>query len=723
MSFRTWFTALFLLLWIRPAGALPWRWSNPLPHGNNVADLTFSATWGYVEITDFGQIYTSSDLSAWQRTDTGTRQALRAMVFKGSRLVIVGESGLVLWSDAPGTFNTVHVGTTNWLEGVAASSSQLVAVGDNASIYVSSDATSWTKTTPGVSDWLYSVAFGGTGNGLWVAVGENGRILTSTDLVKWTTRNSGTTASLNRVIWTGSGFVAVGDSGTVLFGNAAGTIWQAQSNVGATGDLFTVTAASAAVRLAGGNKELRSNAVGLLGTSVWVSELLATKTAPAPAGTYLASVWDGTNFVAAGRAGLLVTGTHSTGSTFDWSLFSSPTRNWIFDLTTATTYGTNVSASLVGSTVRYSATRTTNTFYAGAGDFATLVTSDNGVAWTTALSPQSATNEIFFGIAANQQGMLATGSHGVLAFSPVAYAPLLSTNTWTNTTPAITAVVTNQVNVMGLAWYSTMSGTTNQLQGACATDSLFVVTGDRGTVLTSPDGTNWTRRVTGLTNYLSGVTVWPGGFVAVGDAGAILTSSDGTTWANHSRSTTNWISRVRWTGDRLVATGENGSLLTSPDGVTWTPRNSGTSQWINDVVQVGGTWYAAGTAGVVLTSPDTVTWTADSTLITGKSLYATAALNGQLIVAGVEGVILRAQVDGFTNPVSFVQWPGSGDSHVFVLTGAPDQTFQLQRSEDLKTWIPGSPLEITDSSGTLLLYDSNTNNPAGQFFQTVSPPN
>ena len=722
MSFRIWLTAFLLLLSSRPAGAIPWRWSNPLPHGNNVADLTFNSTWGYVQITDFGQIFTSSDLSSWLRTDTGSRQALRSMVFKGSRLVIVGEAGLVMWSDAPGTFNTVHIGTTNWLEAVATSSSQLVAVGDNASIYVSSDATSWTKSNPGVTDWLYSVAFGGTGTGLWVAVGENGRILTSTDLVKWTSRSSGTTASLNRVLWTGSGFIAVGDAGTVLFGNAAGSIWLAQSNVGATGDLFTVSAASAAVRLAGGNKELRSNAVGLLGTSVWTSELAPTKTAPAPTGTYLASAWDGTNFVAAGRTGLLVTGSHTTGTTFDWSVYASPTRNWIFDLTTATTYGTNLSATLVGNTVRYATNQTTNTFYAGAGDFATLVTSDNGVAWTTALSPQSATNEIFFGIAANSRGMLAAGSHGVLAFSPVAYAPLVSTNTWTNTTPATTAVITNQVNVMGIAWYAVNSGTTNQLQGACATDSLYLVAGDRGTLLTSPDGTNWSRRVTGVTNYLSGLTSWPGGFVAVGDAGAILTSIDGTNWSNHSVGGTNWISRVRWTGDRLVATGENGSLLTSTNGITWTSRLSGTTQWINDVVQIGSTWYAAGTAGVVLTSTDAVTWTADSTLITGKSLYAAAALNGQLIVAGVEGVILRAQVDDFPNPVSFVQWPGTADTHVFVFSGAPDQTFQLQRSEDLKAWVPGSPLEITDSSGTLLLLDSGTNNPAGQFFQTVSPP-
>jgi hypothetical protein len=161
MNSRVFIAAFCLFLASIPVRALPWRWANPLPHGNNVADLAFNSTWGYLQVTDFGQIYTSPDLSSWQRTDTGLRLALRSMAFKGTRLVIVGESGLVLWSDSPGTFNTVRLGTTDWLEGVAASANQFVAVGDNASIYVSSDGVSWSRTSPGVTDWLHGVAYGG----------------------------------------------------------------------------------------------------------------------------------------------------------------------------------------------------------------------------------------------------------------------------------------------------------------------------------------------------------------------------------------------------------------------------------------------------------------------------------------------------------------------------------------------------------------------------------
>jgi hypothetical protein len=721
MSIQGCVVAFLLVLLSRPAVALPWRWSNPLPHGNNVADLTYNSAWGYIEITDFGQIYTSPDLSSWQRTDAGTRQALRSLTFKGTRLVVVGESGLVLWSDQPGTFNTVHLGTTNWLEGVAASTTQLVAVGDNAALYTSTDAVSWTKVSLAVTDWLYGVTLGGTGSSVWVVVGENGRILTSSDLTRWTPRTSGTTASLNRVIWTGTGFVAVGDGGVVLFGNASGTVWQVQSNVGATGDLNTIAVASTSVRLVGGAKELLLNAVGLIGTSVWTSETATSKTAPAPALNYLASLWDGTNFVTAGRTGLLVTGTRTTGSGFDWSLYSSPTRNWLFDITPAVSTGTNISAALIKGAVQWSTNRTTNTFYVAAGDFATLLTSDNGVGWSTALSPQSSSNQIFLGVAGNSRGLLAAGSQGTLAFSPVAYTSLASTNVLTSGTNSVTVVVTNQVNLMGLAWYGVASPTTNVLQTVCATENLYLIAGDRGVLATSPDGANWTQRTTGITNFLSGLTAWPGGFIAVGDAGAILTSSDGIIWSNHSIGGASWVSRVRWTGGLLVATGENGTLLTSTNGLQWTARTTGTTEWINDVIAINGTWYAPGTGGVLLISTNAIDWTIDTSLITGKSLYGAASIDGQLVVVGVEGAILRAQTGPFPNPVDIVQWPTTPDAHLFLFSGSPDQTFQLRRSSDLRSWLPGSPLEITDPSGTLLLLDDGTNN-AAQFFQTVSPP-
>ena len=59
---------------------------------------------------------------------------------------------------------------------------------------------------------LNDVTWSGT---QFVAVGASGTILTSPDGITWTTRTSGTTSGLNAVVWSGTQFVAVGASGVI----------------------------------------------------------------------------------------------------------------------------------------------------------------------------------------------------------------------------------------------------------------------------------------------------------------------------------------------------------------------------------------------------------------------------------------------------------------------------------------------------------------------------
>jgi hypothetical protein len=94
------------------------------------------------------------------------------------------------------------------------------------------------------------------------------------------------------------------------------------------------------------------------------------------------------------------------------------------------------------------------------------------------------------------------------------------------------------------------------------------------------------------------------------------------------------------------------------------------TNWLNDVEFVAGQWFVVGNQGTVLSSPDTVTWTADPTLITGKSLYAATTLHGQLITAGVEGVILRAQIGPFPEPVTLANYPKLETEQLFLSPGA-----------------------------------------------------
>src|ERR1041384_4988637 len=98
---------------------LRWRWSNPRPHGNNVVDMVYSPLLGLgVQVAERGQLYTSDDLSTWLPRDSGVTNSLRAVTFFGSRIVITGESGVVLYADSPASFKpgTLQDGPTDdWL--------------------------------------------------------------------------------------------------------------------------------------------------------------------------------------------------------------------------------------------------------------------------------------------------------------------------------------------------------------------------------------------------------------------------------------------------------------------------------------------------------------------------------------------------------------------------------------------------------------------------------
>jgi photosystem II stability/assembly factor-like uncharacterized protein len=93
--------------------------------------------------------------------------------------------------------------------------------------------------------------------------------------------------------------------------------------------------------------------------------------------------------------------------------------------------------------------------------------------------------------------------------------------------------------------------------------------GNRGTILTSPDGVTWTARdsktFTGLHfNDLYGITYGNNQFVAVGWNGTIRTSPNGTTWMVRTSDTSSPLRAVTYGGGQFVAVGDAGTILTSP---------------------------------------------------------------------------------------------------------------------------------------------------------------
>lgn len=677
----------FLALLMMLAGAqaydrpIRWRWSNPAPHGGNVFDMTYGLGLT-VQVCERGQIYTSEDLQLWNPRTSGTTNALRSTVFFGSRLLVTGESGTVLWADSLEDFELVNLGTGDWLEGVAASGTLAVAVGDNGAAYTSSTGTSWTRETTGFTNWLRGVA---AGNNLFVAVGERGLIATRAANGSWTVETSGTVQHLNRVAFIGSQFWAVGDAGTVLVANSSGKNWAPVAGFTTTNALNAIAGTNDYLVIVGDREVRLQN-----GGGGWTDEIRGNTNSPAPNWTYYNASWQGSLHFIAGRSGMMLEGirTNAAAPTL-WTQRQASIRNWLWDVLRLPE------------------------FYVAAGDRGTVMTSADGVNWELELVPDAATNSVLLGLGGTTNGLVAAGSGGRILFSPAIATNVVSTNV----IAGVTNYATNTSSTLAIDWLAATAPTTNDLQAVAVRSGFWVVGGASGTVLTSADGTNWAAQSSGSTAFLSGAAVFNNLFVLTGDRGTILTSGDGTNWFAQSSGTTNWVYRVRAVNGRLVAVGEGGIILTSTNGTNWSGLTSGTTRLLNAVDYLGDSYYAVGVQGAVLQSGNLTTWTNVGTL-TQKSLYGVAGSSNQIVTVGIEGVALRSLLTASLEPVSFTRISRSSGQNLLLFSGRVDQRVTLQRSPALTNWVDGVTLELIDRSGTLLLLEAaDTNNTPREFFR------
>ena len=679
---------------------LPWRWSNPLPHGNNVYDLAFQDGW-YWQACDRGRLYASPDRFTWTSVPSGTTRSLRGVTFAGAQVIVSGEAGTILRGSLAAGFAPASVtpATTDWFEGVAASPDVLVAVGDNAAIYRSTDArANWQRVTGlPFSDWLRGVTYGGS---TFVAVGENGLIATSGDGTTWRKRTSGVATALNRATYWNGAFMVVGDTGVLLTSGAQGVSWSPEQT-GTTNNLYTY-AQSGVTRLVAGEGALRLKTSG--GRS-WEDQLADASPLPAPTWDYFASVWDGNRFFLAGRTGMMVESfvTNTITGTLWFEAAASP-RDWLWDVLALPRQ------------------------YITVGDRAQVMTSENGGTWYSENVPAALTNAVFLGLGGSSNRVVAVGSDGALMVSQRSVTNLVTTNAVVAFTDCAwvtnTVVTTNEVNLLGLRWTAVVpSPTKNTLQGVCERDGRFVVVGDLGTVLTSLDGVTWSGQTLAGQPNLSSVAAGPGGFVATGQAGVILSSPDAVGWSPRVSGTTNWIYRVRAANGGFVAVGQNGTILTSLDGGLWTPRSSGTTAWLTDVAHASGRYFVAGTQGTVLVSSNLLEWTPVSG-ITSKSLYGLTTRGSQLLVVGVEGVVVRALLDEAA-PITIAAYAHESCPTArvdrFTFRGQVDQRFSLEASEDLKTWHPVDEFELEFEEQAEFVLRTNLVPASAESFR-VAPP-
>jgi photosystem II stability/assembly factor-like uncharacterized protein len=113
-------------------------------------------------------------------------------------------SGTTADLKAVGSISTYLNGTTTYT---------YLAVGANGTILTSPDAITWTARSANTTATLNALS----AQYQFMVVGSNGTIISSNDGITWTTQVSGTTANLKTLFRAENQYIAVTDTGNVLY--------------------------------------------------------------------------------------------------------------------------------------------------------------------------------------------------------------------------------------------------------------------------------------------------------------------------------------------------------------------------------------------------------------------------------------------------------------------------------------------------------------------------
>jgi hypothetical protein len=476
------------------------RYWTPQANNGGIAAIAASPTL-YVGVGDGGLIKTSSDGTTWTLRDSGTMENLRGVTWSGTQFVAVGGDG-IRWTTTPAI--TVSTGV----------------------ILTSNDGISWTKRNSGIPSSGVSAGIGYPneaiklngvtyGGGTYVAVGYSNIgspiALTSTDGVSWSLRSVLNGSGLMGVTWSGSQFIAIGNScsngcaatntGKNIFTSPDGNTWTQRTSSLTTGLKSIACSSSSCV---------------VVGESNTIASVVLTST-------------DG----------------------ITWSVGSLPggfTTSYTGGLNSVTWAGTQYIATGIA--------RTTN--------LPTMITSADGVTWTSKTYTASAISTVARPVTFEPVVSYNNGRYIVAQGTEI----FLSTDaaTWTKYTSGESGINYFNKVIFG-----------NGKFVATRTVSDLATGNQDGQIVYSTDGKTWTRAtITGLT----GRTIWNGGIIWTGsqflaiNGGAstqyIATSSDGITWTatNNSSIATNAVNDVAYGNGMYVAVG--GKISTSTDGVNWT---------------------------------------------------------------------------------------------------------------------------------------------------------
>jgi hypothetical protein len=237
-----------------------------------------------------------------------------------------------------------------------------------------------------------------------------------------------------------------------------------------------------------------------------------------------------------------------------------------------------------------------------------------------------------------------------------------------------------------------------------------VAVGSNGTILVSnaADGV-WYQVYSGTTNHLYGVAY--GAFldtpmwVIVGEGGIVLRSPDGWNWTPQAPITTNDLYDVAFMGV-FIAVGVGGELWLSEDlGAFWEQKTSGTTSDLHEVNVDLGQYIIVGADDTVITG-NIYTLQAESLIVNNVSVGDTLEASGQFNHSFTDSFEAVAAAGGATagQKVEFdiVGTPDVGDIYTITLDGV-DYSYTVQSGDTLAD-IAAELAALIDASDKFFAY-------------------
>lgn len=351
------------------------------------------------------------------------------------------------------------------------------------------------------------------------------------------------------IVWPLDHFLLDTTTNTTSFDISPGSI--------TAGRRLVVVGIEASTGIANADPSSSLTIIGLTYAPITVTGMPVTSQSSGTGNNLNGVVWSGTQFVAVGEAGTVLTSPDGV----TWTSRSSGTADGL-------------------RSVAWSGSK----FVAVGGNPGTALTSSDGITW----AKQDLSGISFGGQAWILSSVVSSGTQFAAVGSTIggfSSSEVILTSpdgiTWTSRP----YIATTHSDLRAIAWSGTQ----------------FVAVGGTGEILSSADGVTWTAQSSPASQLDS--IVWSGTqFVAGGSGGTVLTSPNGTTWTSHTSGTLNGVLAVAWTGVQFVATGPGGTFLSSPDGATWSIQASGTSNFMNGFAS-GTKLVMVGTNGTIVTSP------------------------------------------------------------------------------------------------------------------------